>query len=210
MHLAYEYGADKIWIVNVGDIKPMELPTQFFLDYAWNPDKIQAKIFPLIIHNWAAGIFGKTHAKEIGKIAATYSQYNSRRKPELLDAGTYSLHHYKEASRVTADYENLLMQADSLNTRMPAELRDAYFQLILHPVKASANLQQLYTAVAYNRWFASQNGMAANRQADKAKLLLFEQLIDYRTISPHSQRKMEPHDGPDPYWLHLLAATHCK
>ncbi len=37
MHLAYEYGVDRMWIVNVGDLKPMEYPISFFMDYAWNP-----------------------------------------------------------------------------------------------------------------------------------------------------------------------------
>ena len=39
MNLAYRYGANRIWIVNVGDIKPMEFPIQFFMDYAWNPER---------------------------------------------------------------------------------------------------------------------------------------------------------------------------
>ncbi|MEO7997478.1 MAG: glycosyl hydrolase 115 family protein, partial [Gemmatimonadaceae bacterium] len=43
MHLATEYGANRIWVVNVGDLKPMEFPIQFFLDYAWNPAAIPAE-----------------------------------------------------------------------------------------------------------------------------------------------------------------------
>src|SRR5450631_2900565 len=42
MHLALQYGVDHIWIVNVGDIKPMEFPISFFMDYAFNPDKWNA------------------------------------------------------------------------------------------------------------------------------------------------------------------------
>ncbi len=58
MHLAYEYGADRIWIVNVGDIKPMELPIQFFLDYAWNTKKWNAGNVDRYTRDWAEQIFG--------------------------------------------------------------------------------------------------------------------------------------------------------
>ena len=79
-----EYGVDKIWIVNVGDLKPMEFPIQFFLDYAWKPDKYGANdLFPYT-EQWAAGQFGSTYAKSIADIVTTYLQYSSRRKPELL------------------------------------------------------------------------------------------------------------------------------
>ena len=90
MHLAYEYGVDKIWIVNVGDLKPMEFPISFFLDYAWNVKKWNEDNLRDYYTQWAAKQFGAAHAKEIGEIIQKYSQYNARRKPELLSPETYS------------------------------------------------------------------------------------------------------------------------
>ncbi len=84
-------GADRIWIVNVGDIKPMELPTEFFLDYAWDPDEWPAERIPEYTRLWAERQFGPEHAGEIAAILEGYTRFNSRRKPELLEPATYSL-----------------------------------------------------------------------------------------------------------------------
>jgi hypothetical protein len=186
MHLAWEYNARQIWIVNVGDIKPMEFPTSFFLDYAWNPTKWDEDNLRSYYTIWAAQQFGDTYAKEIGDIINKYSRYNAIRKPELLDANTYSIHNYNEARNVTSDYYSLLIRAAKINAALPGRYKDAFFQLVLHPVKASANLNDLYTTVAYNRWFASQHWMIANKQADKAKeLYLADSLItrEYHSIA---------------------------
>ncbi len=110
------------------------------------------------------------YAKEIGDILQKYSQYNARRKPELLSPETYSLTNYNEVSdSVINQYSNLSQEAEKINTRIAAEYKDAYFELVLFPVKAFANLNELYLAVAKNRWFAYKKNIAANKYADKAK-----------------------------------------
>ncbi len=107
MHLAYEYNVKNIWIVNVGDIKPMEFPISFFLDYAWNPEKIGADDLKKYTEQWSAAQFGNEHAKEIAAIIAAYSKYNGRRKPELLDANTYSIENFDEFKKVVTEYNTL-------------------------------------------------------------------------------------------------------
>jgi len=169
MHLAYEYGARQIWIVNVGDLKPMEFPISFFLDYAWNVNKWNADNLNDYYKQWAAKQFGETYAKEIGDVIQKYSQYSARRKPELLDANTYSIENYDEAQRVTNEWNTLLKEAETINNKLPDEYKDAFFELVLHPVKACANLQNLYTAVALNHKLAKENNPLANQYADKAK-----------------------------------------
>lgn len=199
MHLAWEYGVRQIWIVNVGDIKPMELPVSFFLDYAWSPNTWDADNIQSYYTYWATQQFGPGHAKEIGYIISKYAQYNARRKPELLDADTYSIHNYNEADRVTSGYDSLLTMAEKINDELPAEYRDAFFELVLHPVKACANLQGLYTAVAYNRYFASQRWLAANRMADKAKQLY----INDSLIAEEYNKRIA--GGK---WDHMMDQTH--
>jgi hypothetical protein len=169
MHLAWEYGARQIWIVNVGDIKPMELPTSFFLDYAWNPEKISEKDLRKYYTGWAEHAFGTTHAAAIGDMLRQYAQISARRKPELLDAATYSLHHYNEWSKVVAEWTTLLQKSEAIEKALPATYRDAYFQLVLHPIKAMTNLHQMYHAVALNHFHAAKNDAAANAFADKVK-----------------------------------------
>src|SRR5437773_70871 len=138
MHLAYEYNVRDIWIVNVGDIKPMEFPISFWLDYAWNPDKWNQDNLKDYYIKWATQQFGAKYANEIGEIICKYSQYSARRKPELLDANTYEI--YSEGRQVADDYNNLLSKAERINNELLSEYRNAYFELVLHPVKACANL----------------------------------------------------------------------
>jgi beta-xylosidase len=171
MHLANEYGANRIWIVNVGDLKPMEFPIQFFLDYAWDPSKWPAERLPEYTRLWAQQQFGPAHAAEIADVVTTYLAFAGRRKPELLAPETYSLANYREAETVVADYAALLAQAERLSQAMPAESKDAFYELVLHPVQAAANLNALYVAAAKNRLYAQQGRASANDQADLVRRL---------------------------------------
>jgi hypothetical protein len=171
MHLANEYGANRISIVNVGDLKPMEFPIQFFLDYAWDPAAWPAERLPEYTRHWAEQQFGQAHATEIAEFITRYSVYNGRRKPELLAPETYSLANYREAERVVADWDTLAARAERLNTVMPAEYRDAYYELVLHPIQASANLNGLYVTAARNRLYALQGRAATNDLADSTRKL---------------------------------------
>lgn len=169
MHLAWEYQVRQVWIVNVGDIKPMEFPISFFLDYAWNPTAWNEDNLPTYYTNWARNQFGALYAKEIGDIMRLCAQYTARRKPELLDANTYSIHNYNEAQTVIKEFKDLQARADKVNGELPSNYRDAFFQLVLHPVKANAILHEMYESVALNRWYADNNDVQANIYADKAK-----------------------------------------
>lgn len=171
MHLAYKYGADRIWIVNVGDIKPMEFPIDFFLDYAWNPEKISAEDLPDYYKSWAEEQFGPQYSSETAEILSLYTKYNSRRKPELLSPNTYSLDNYREAEKVVEDYNSLYDKAKKIYDSLPQEYKDSYYQLVLHPVEACSNLNELYYTVAKNRLYAEQKRNSTNMLAEKAKEL---------------------------------------
>ncbi len=171
MHLAYRYGVDRIWIVNVGDIKPMEFPIEFFLDYAWNPERWPAESLPEYPQLWAEQKFGAEYAKDIADILTKYTRYNSRRKPELLSPDTYSLVNYREAETIVSEYNQLAEKAKKIYNSLPAEYRDAFYQLVLHPVEACSNLNDLYVTVGKNRLYAKQGRSATNSLAGKAKAL---------------------------------------
>jgi len=171
MNLAYEYGARQLWIVNVGDIKPMEFPTAFFLDFAWNPRKWPAERLQEYTHLWAEKQFGMQYAEEIADIISKYTKYNGRIKPELLDQKTYSLSNYREFETVVDDYNALLARAQKINDALPENSRDAYFQLVLHPVMACANLNELYYTTAKNHLYAKQGRVLTNDMAERVKEL---------------------------------------
>jgi hypothetical protein len=171
MHLAYRYGATRIWIVNVGDIKPMEFPIQFFLDYAWDPERYSAGSLADYTRAWAAREFGPDHAAEIAEIMTRYTMFNSRRKPEMLEPRTYSLVGYREAETVVDDYRRLAQRAEALYDAMPADTRDAFYQLVLYPVKACAVVNDLYVTAGLNRLFAVQGRASTNDLAERARAL---------------------------------------
>lgn len=169
MHLAYEHDAKKMWIVNVGDLKPMEIPTEFFLNYAWNPSAWPAERLPEYTQKWAEREFGKEYAQEIATIVDRYTQFNGRRKPEQLAPTTYSLINYHEASRVRDEYNALAAEAAALSQKLPQQYRDAYFQLVLHPVRASATINDLYISTGLNWMYAKQRRASTNAMASHVR-----------------------------------------
>lgn len=171
MHLAWEYNARQIWIVNVGDIKPMEFPISFFLDYAWDPERYTPENLMSYYTNWAAGQFGEANAADIGAVLRNYSQLAARRKPELTDAKTYSIVNYNESEAVVNEYKALLHKAEEINNGLPQNYKDAYYQLVLHPIQANANLHEMYRAVALNQLYAAAKDKKANEYADTVKEL---------------------------------------
>jgi len=197
MHLAHEYGANQIWVVNVGDLKPMELPISFFLDYAWNPEALPADGVAAYTERWVSQQFGPRYAADIADMLAKYAKYNARRKPELLDANTYSLA-TGEWARVVAEYSALATRAEAINQKLPAADRDAYFELVLHPVLACANLNELYYTVAQNREAAKTNQPNTNALAEKAKTLY---AID-------AEIKQRYHALAGGKWNHMMDQTH--
>ncbi|MBF5066100.1 hypothetical protein G6O45_22955, partial [Salmonella enterica subsp. enterica serovar Istanbul] len=81
MDLAYRRDARSMWIVNVGDIKPMEYPLSFFLAMAWNPEAMTSDALAAYPQAWAEATFGAEHASAIGEMITAYSKYAARRKP---------------------------------------------------------------------------------------------------------------------------------
>jgi Glycosyl hydrolase family 115/Gylcosyl hydrolase family 115 C-terminal domain len=199
MHLAYEYGAKQVWVVNVGDLKPMEFPISFFLDYAWSPNKWPAEKLDDYTRLWAAQQFGPLHAAEIAKILTLYTKYNGRRKPELLDQNTYSLTNYREFETVVNNYNKLRDEAQALYKKISPQYKDAYYQLVMHPVEACANLNELYYNAALNKIYAAQGRAATNTVAEKVKALFAKDAEIshyYNTVLANGK------------WNHMMDQTH--
>lgn len=169
MNLSYTHGVKELWVVNVGDLKPMEYPISFFLDMAWDPDKFNAQNLLTHTEDWCAGQFGQSYAREAARIINLYTKYNRRVTPETLNDRTYSLENYNEFETVTADYRNLALDALRLYYTIPIEKKDAFDQLILYPVNACSNLYEMYYAIAKNKLYAKTNDIQANFWADKVK-----------------------------------------
>ena len=168
--LAYENGIDRLWILNVGDLKPMEYPISQFMDMAWNPRKYDVNNITLHTRNWCAQQFGESQADEAARILNLICKYNGRCTPEMLDKNTYSLEN-GEWQEVVNQY--LQLEADALRqyNSLPAAYHDAYRQIILFPIELMSNLHQMYFAQAQNNTLYKQGNPKANVWADECERL---------------------------------------
>lgn len=168
--LAYENGIDRLWILNVGDLKPMEYPISQFMDMAWNPHKYDVNNITRHTRDWCAQQFGESQADEAARILNLTCKYNGRCTPEMLDKNTYSLEN-GEWQEVVNQY--LQLEADALRQYncLPASYHDAYRQIILFPIELMSNLHQMYFAQAQNHALYKQGNPKANVWADECERL---------------------------------------
>ena len=166
--LAYENGIDRLWILNVGDLKPMEYPISQFMDMAWNPRKYDVNSITRHTRDWCAQQFGESQADEAARILNLVCKYNGRCTPEMLDKNTYSLEN-GEWQEVVNQY--LQLEADALRqyNSLPAAYHDAYRQIILFPIEMMSNLHQMYFAQAQNHALYKQDNPKANIWADECE-----------------------------------------
>ncbi|AWL36949.1 MULTISPECIES: glycosyl hydrolase 115 family protein [unclassified Streptomyces] len=192
LHQSAAYGNHGLWVSNVGDLKGNELPTQFFLDYAWNPERWPLESLPEWEEGYARQNFGEKRAEEIAAVLRTYAALQSRRKPELLnrritldpakdpatdssaivyddEATPFSLVDYRELERVTEDWRRLDKAAERVRRELPASAQDAWYQLVGYAVRATANLYALREAEFTNLHYAPQGRALTNTLAATAE-----------------------------------------
>lgn len=199
MNLAYNYGADRIWIVNVGDLKPMEFPIEFFLSLAWNPQRWPKEKISEFTRLWAEREFGAQYAPQIADIVSKYTKYNGRRKPELLAPDTFSLVDYQEADRILEDWKAVTTEAENIYASLPENLRDAFYQLVLFPTKASALVNELYVTSARNQMYAVQGRASTNDLSVRVRELFQQDAAlsnEYNQVLAHGK------------WNHMMDQTH--
>lgn len=199
MTLSYEYGADRIWIVNVGDLKPMEFPIEFFLTLARDPHHWPKETIAEFTQKWAEREFGTERGPAIAVIISKYTKLNGRRKPELLEPTTFSLVDYQEADRVLAEWQALANEAETISASLPENTRDAFFELVLYPAKASALVNELYVTAGKNRLYAIQGRASTNDLAAKVRDLFradAELSDSYNHTLAHGK------------WSHMMDQTH--
>ena len=189
---AYSRGIDRLWVVNVGDMKNQEEPLQYFLDYSWAPKQWPLNRLGDWERQYAAQNFGATAAGAVADLLHDYGTLQSRRKPELLNrritldpakdpatdssavvyddqASPFSLTNYAELDRATAEWATLAARADTIGKALPASAQAAYYELVGYQVKATANLYALRDAEFTNLLYAKQGRAAANDLAATAE-----------------------------------------
>ena len=208
MNLALEYGADRIWIVNVGDLKPMEFPIDFFLNFARDPKRWPKEKLGEFTRLWAEREFGGAHAAEIADLVSKTLKYNARRKPELLEPATYSITDYDEADRVVAEYKDVIARAEKhlggsagecarcvLPTRHPSGEGSGAGHGALHRGREESLVRRAGPRQRQRLGRQNEGALPGRHRSD--------QLLQQDS----GRRQVEPHDGPDPHRLHLLAGA---
>ncbi len=199
MNLAYQYGANQIWIVNVGHLQHVAYPMEFFLSMGWNPQAWPKEKLVDFTQQWAAREFGPEHAAEIADLVAKYTKYNGRRKPELLAPDTFSLLNYQEADHVLGDWIKLAIEANTINGQLPTNARDSFFEQVLYPIQACMIVNRLYITAARNHLYAAQGRAGANVYANAVRAL-FD--ADASLASNYE------HDIAGGKWVHMMDQTH--
>ncbi|MBR6279176.1 MAG: glycosyl hydrolase 115 family protein [Bacteroidales bacterium] len=166
LSLAYDFGIEKLWILNVGDLKPMEYPIQLFCDMAYEPKTYNLQNVTNHTEKFFESVVGKDFAKEATRIYNRNCQYMARVTPEMLDSRTYNVK-TGEFKQVSDEYARLELEALRLYLQLPEEYKDAYYQLVLFPVQAMANLYDIYYAQAMNHYCANNNDPDANFWSDR-------------------------------------------
>ncbi len=196
MHLAHQHQANRIWIVNVGDLKPMEFPIEFFMTMAWDPAGMTYDAMRDYTAKWAAREFGAEHAEAIATLIDGYTKLNRHRSPEMFTGDTYSLTNYDEAERILTRWRELVALAEEVDAALPESARAAFFQLVLYPVKASATVREAHIAAGKNKLYAEQGrALAANAAADHARAM----------FAQDTALKERYHTQLDGKWNHMMA-----
>ena len=166
LQLAYNGGIQKLWILNVGDLKPMEYPIQLFMDMAWDPTKYRVDNLLDHTRDFCAESFGKDQACEAAQLLNLVSKYNGRITSEMLDARTYTT---DEFAQVVSEYQTLEARALRQFITLKAEARDAYRQIVLFPIQAMGNIYEMYYAQAMNHELSAKGDPDANCWAERCR-----------------------------------------
>jgi len=199
MNLAIQYRADRIWILNVGDLKPMEFPIEFFLSMARTPQRWDQDHLHDYTVAWATREFGTEHTEEIVTAVEDYTRYNARRKPEQIDPTTFSISNYDEAERVDTEWKQLSARVDKLATELPVDERPSFFELVQYPADASATVTEMYIAAGKNALYAKQGRSIANDYADETRKLFAK---DAALADEYNHKLLNGR------WNHMMDQTH--
>ena len=185
MSIAYDYGIDDVWIVNVGDLKPMELDISYFLDLAYDYEYYGINGYEKIEEfkkNWAKQQFYRTDGTgmslsdcyQITSIIDRYLDLQTKRKVEhvLYDkadscSDMFSVDNYNEALDILEECEDIMKKTEELYKRVPDKLKAAFYQLVYYPAMAVPNVLRIQIYAALNNKYANLGLIIANEFSKK-------------------------------------------
>ncbi|TAQ88870.1 hypothetical protein B7494_g2804 [Chlorociboria aeruginascens] len=198
MQLAIARQANRIWILNVGDLKPLEIPINHFLDMAYDSEQWGYNSVATWLTAWATREFGLDLASNITSVLDRYGMYAARRKYELIDPTTYSQLNYNEAEAILAQWAILATDAQAIYDKLGEDAQPAFYEMVLQPVLGGQVVNQIYIDAGRNWHFTEQKRNAANSVVNDV-------LFAFNQDHVLTQRY---HDLLGGKWSHMLDQTH--
>jgi hypothetical protein len=154
---AYDAGANRLWVINVGDLKPAEIGLEFAMRLAHRIDDYGEGNVAEYVTMLAGRDFAPMHAQEISDLVMQYFQVNIARRPEFMKKGVYNLVNYgDEGQRRLDELTDLLTRATAISDALPAEKKDAFYEMVLYPLRASKLTMEKYISASRTDLFAGQ------------------------------------------------------
>jgi hypothetical protein len=159
---AYDTGANKLWVINVGDIKPAEMALEFTMRFAWRVTDITESNVAKVVADQAARDFGASAATEIADVVMRYYQINIARRPEFMGKTTFSyVNEGDEGQKRLDELTALLTRATAVSDSLPANKKDAFYEMVLYPIRASKLQNEKYIAAGKTDLYAAQGRTAS-------------------------------------------------
>lgn len=184
MKKAYDTGANRYWLLNVGDIKPGELGMKFFLDLAWDIDLVNYDNAYKFDADYLSSVFGNKYKDDLQDIMSTYYQLGFQRKPEAMGWGVewnssdsrerivntdFSFINYNEAENRMAEYDRIANKSKRILKELPDKYKAAFYELVFYPVKGATLMNKKMLTAQQNRWYALQGRTSTKLYADKTR-----------------------------------------
>lgn len=182
---AYDTTADRLWLVNCGDLKGSEMQVSLFLDMAWDIDRFTADNVVTYPARWLVGIFGGEYYGRLEHLTREHLRLAFPRKPEYMGWGyhwnrfdnnceqptdtDFSLVNYNEAGRRLDAYRQLGAEAEALLHEIGEAARPAFYQLVYYPVRGAELMNRMTLGGQRNRWYARQGRAATNAVRDEVR-----------------------------------------
>ena len=168
MMKAWDYQVRRIWIANVGDLKPGEIGMEFFLRLARNPEAFRNFDQHAYLAKWAAQNFGAANAGAIAMMLEEYYRLNIIKRPEQLNFTTSGFSFTgdgDEAQQRLDQFAALTASANALYAQLPANLKPAFYEMILYPIRGSDWQNQKILLAERSRLWAAQGRAATTNLA---------------------------------------------
>ncbi|HWA84993.1 MAG TPA: glycosyl hydrolase 115 family protein [Opitutus sp.] len=182
MTKAWHFGARRLWVLNVGSIKPGEFLTQLFLELAFDQRAFaKSSDVRAYLRHWSAVNFGDEHADKVTDILWNYYRLAFERYPEYMgwtevfpetavrETGYNMLDFGDENARRVVAYRTIVKEAAEVAAALPKDRKATFYQLVQYQVDSAANInfRQLYLDKAIT--YGLQHRASANIYSAKAQ-----------------------------------------